>query len=146
MKSKFHALAGAIALLTISSFWVSTLVSELFGSIADIITVKTTILPAMAILIPALAITGASGFSLGGKWKVPLVTNKKRRMKIAAANGILILLPAAFFLAARAQAQNFDSLFNVVQGVEILAGATNITLLGLNMRDGIALSRRKKRQ
>ena len=65
-------------------------------------------------------------------------------MKIIAANGILILMPSAFFLAFKAQAGAFDTAFYVVQAFEIVAGATNITLLSLNMRDGIALGLRRK--
>ena len=143
MKSKAHAIAGLIALLTICTFWVSTMISEIFGSADQIILVKSTILLAMFILIPAIAITGASGFALGGKWKLPQITKKKGRMKIIAANGILILLPAAFFLSARAQNNNFDAIFIAVQIIEMIAGAINIALILLNMRDGIALAKRK---
>lgn len=38
-----HPVAGAIALATILSFWLSTLLSELFASTAVITTVKTMI-------------------------------------------------------------------------------------------------------
>ena len=145
MKKKLHAIAGAIALLTIATFWSTTVASKLFGTVDQIILVKTSILWGMLLLIPAMAATGASGFSLGGKWKSPLVTRKKTRMKIAAANGILLLVPSAFFLATKAQAQDFDALFLIVQVVELIAGATNISLLVLNARDGMALSLRKKK-
>ncbi|MCP4182102.1 MAG: hypothetical protein GY761_02115 [Hyphomicrobiales bacterium] len=144
MKKKLHAIAGAIALLTISTFWGTTVASKLFGTVDQIILVKTSILWGMLLLIPAMATTGASGFSLGGKWKNPLMARKKTRMKIAAANGILLLVPSAFFLAAKAQAQEFDGLFLIVQVVELIAGATNFTLLFLNARDGFAISRRKQ--
>ena len=67
-------------------------------------------------------------------------------MKIIAANGILILLPSAIFLAMRAQASQFDTIFYAIQGLELIAGATNITLLSQNMKDGMALrARRVKR-
>jgi len=143
MKPKIHAFAGGLGLLTICIFWTATVASEVFGSIEHIVLVKGAILRGMVILIPALAVAGASGFALGGKWKSPLVARKKRRMKFIAGNGLLILLPSAFFLATRAQAQNFDEIFVAVQAVEIIAGAVNITLMSLNMRDGIALSKRK---
>lgn len=38
-----HPVAGSIALLTIATFWISTVLCELFGSRAVITTVKTTI-------------------------------------------------------------------------------------------------------
>lgn len=61
-------------------------------------------------------------------------------MKIVAANGLLVLLPSAFVLASWANAGRFDGAFYALQGLELLAGAANITLLGLNMRDGLRLA------
>jgi len=63
-------------------------------------------------------------------------------MKIVAANGLLILLPSAFVLASWANAGRFDAMFYALQGVELLAGAVNFSLLALNMRDGLKLSGR----
>lgn len=144
MKHRFHAIAGTTALLTILTFWTSTIISELFGSHAQITSVKTFVLYGMVLLIPSMIGAGASGASLGKGWKLPVVGHKSKRMKIIAANGILILIPSAFFLASKAQADAFDTMFYVVQAAEIIAGATNITLLSLNMRDGLALRRRRK--
>jgi hypothetical protein len=39
------------------------------------------------------------------------------------------------FLAFRARAAEFDTGFYAVQALELAAGAANIALLGLNMRD-----------
>lgn len=142
MKKRVHASAGATALLTISMFWVATVASKFLGSTEQIIWVKTSILWGMLLLVPAMAITGASGFSLGGKWKNPMIRKKKARMKFAGGNGVLILIPSAFFLAAKAQVQDFDTSFLIVQSIELVAGATNILLLSLNARDGLQLSRR----
>ncbi|MDE4173468.1 hypothetical protein PXK01_04830 [Phaeobacter sp. PT47_59] len=144
MKTRIHAAAGSIALVTISGFWLSTLISELFLSQAAITTVKTAVLYGMILLIPALATTGATGAALGKGMKLPLVQAKTRRMKLIAMNGLGILLPSAIFLAMKAQAGSFEGLFYAVQLLELCAGALNITLLALNMRDGIALSRRRK--
>lgn len=36
----------------------------------------------------------------------------------------------------------FDSRFYLVQGLELLTGALNLTLMGLNIRDGLRLSGR----
>lgn len=143
MPAKLHAAAGTLALLTICTFWLSTILSELFGTAATIAMVKTAILYGMIILIPSLAIAGASGAALARGWRVAQVTAKARRMKMIAANGLLILLPSAIFLAIRANAGTFDDVFFAVQALELLAGAINITLLALNLRDGLALSRRR---
>lgn len=144
MKVAIHAFAGTLALATISTFWTSTLISELFGSHETIAAVKTAILYGMGLLIPAMATAGATGTGLGKGWKLPQVAAKSRRMKIIAANGLLILLPSAVFLALRAQAGQFDTAFYAVQALELIAGAANITLLSLNLRDGLALGRRRR--
>lgn len=141
MKSKLHAAAGAVALVCIVTFWTSTIVSELFLSESTVVAVKNGILTAMWLLIPAMAATGASGFALGQGRTGRLVEMKKRRMRVVAANGLLVLLPCAFALAWMANAGRFDAWFYLIQGAELIAGALNITLLGLNMRDGLRLSR-----
>jgi len=51
-------------------------------------------------------------------------------------------LPSAYVLALWANAGRFDSAFYALQGVELVAGAINITLLVLNMRDGLRLTGR----
>ena len=140
-----HPVAGVLALATILSFWLSTLLSELFGGAAVITMVKTMIPWGFLILVPAMALAGMSGFRLGKKWRGPVVAQKRKRMPIIAANGILILIPAALYLSGKAQAGQFDTGFYIVQGLELVAGAVNITLLGLNMRDGLRLSGKLRR-
>lgn len=142
MRTRIHAAAGAIALVTVSAFWLSTVTAELIGSTAAITTVKTSILAGMAVLIPAMIIAGASGFSLGKGWKSPVVARKKRRMRIIAANGLLVLVPSAFLLGSFAGAGRFGAIFMIVQAIELAAGAINIALLSLNMRDGLSLRRK----
>ena len=142
MKTKVHAIAGTIGFLCILTFWSGTAISELFGSYDDIVLVKTMVLRGMFVLIPAMVIVGASGMSLGAKRKDPFTKVKKKRMPIIALNGLLILLPSAFFLASKANAGQFDSAFYIVQAVELLAGALNLTLMALNMRDGLRMTGR----
>ncbi|NKJ44876.1 MULTISPECIES: hypothetical protein [unclassified Novosphingobium] len=67
---------------------------------------------------------------------------KLRRMPFVAATGLLILIPSAYFLAQKAQVGRFDASFYVVQVIELISGAVNIMLLGLNMRDGLMLKGR----
>ncbi len=142
MKSKLHGIFGAVALLCITTFWLSTVVSELFLGQASVTAVKNAVLTGMWLLIPAMAATGGSGFSLAKGRGGRLVGVKGRRMKIVAANGLLVLLPSAYLLASWANAGRFDGAFYALQGVELLAGAVNFTLLVLNMRDGLRLSGR----
>lgn len=143
MKAKLHAIAGGIALATVSMFWVTTIWSEVFGGPGDIAAAKTAILWGMLILVPAMMAVGASGSFLGRGWSHPAVERKAKRMRVIAANGILILVPAAFFLAMKANAGAFDTLFYGVQALELAAGAVNIALIGRNMRDGLSIRRRR---
>lgn len=139
MTKIIHPIAGGVALLTIASFWLSTVLSELFASEAAVIAVKTAIPWGFFLLVPALAATGGSGFALAKGRRAGLVGAKARRMPLIAANGILVLIPAALFLAYKASHADFNAAFYAVQTLELVAGAVNITLLGLNMRDGLKM-------
>ena len=141
-----HPMAGILALLTIATFWVSTAAAELFASQAAVIAVKTAIPWGFLLLIPAPAAAGGSGFVLSKGRRVGLVGTKLKRMRIIAANGILVLIPSALFLASKARAAEFDTSFYAVQALELAAGAVNITLLGLNLRDGLMMKGWLRRQ
>ena len=95
-----HPVAGALALLTIGTFWLSTALSELFASQATVSAVKTTIPWGFLLLIPALAVAGGSGFALAKGRRVGLIGTKLKRMPWIAANGLLVLIPSALFLAS----------------------------------------------
>lgn len=141
MPKFLHPVAGVVALATISLFWLSTAISELFLPNSDVVAVKTAIPWGFLLLVPALMAAGGSGLSLARGRRVGLIGVKLRRMPIIAANGLLVLMPAAFYLAWKAHAGAFDTNFYLVQAIEIVAGATNITLLGQNMRDGLKMRR-----
>ena len=137
-----HAIAGAVGFVVILTFWTSTAWAELFGTHEMIAAVKQNILWGMVILIPAMAAAGGSGFRLMGKGRDPLLLAKKQRMMIIGPNGILILVPAAFYLNSLASQGLFGFSFYAVQTIELVAGAVNLTLMGLNMRDGLRASGR----
>jgi len=142
MLKQLHPVAGALALATITTFWLATTFSELFGTPALVTTVKTTIPWGFLLLIPALAAAGGSGFRLARGWRSGLVGAKIKRMPIIAANGLLVLIPCALFLASKAKTGEYDGVFYAIQAVELIVGGINITLLGLNMRDGFMISGR----
>lgn len=142
MKKLIHPIAGAIALLTIATFWLSTALSELIGSKEVIVAVKTAVPWGFLLLIPALAATGGTGLSVARGRKTGLVAAKLKRMPLIAANGLLVLIPCALFLSSKARAGEFDTAFYGVQALELIAGAVNLFLLGLNMRDGFRMTGR----
>jgi hypothetical protein len=135
-----------VAILTIATFRLSTKLSEVFGSTATIVTVKSAIPWGFLPLVPALAAVGGPGFAVTMARRAGLIAAKIKRMPFIAVNGILILIPAALFLASAAKAGQFDALFYAVQAPKLMAGAVNIALLGLNMRDGLKVEGRLRRQ
>ncbi|NDV01585.1 hypothetical protein [Pseudoroseicyclus tamaricis] len=138
-----HAVSSSIALLTILSFWLSATIAELFLGHDGIVSVRTAILFVLPVLVIALAGAGASGFRLAGRSRAPEVEAKRTRMKVAAGIGVLVLVPSAIFLGWKANAGSLDTTFTTVQLVELVAGATNIVLLGLNMRTGLRMRGRR---
>lgn len=144
MKTFVHAGAGTIAMILIAGFLTATLISELLLDATAILAVKKAILAGLCLLIPALAITGGSGFSLARGRHSPAIDRKRWRMKIIVANGLLVLLPLAILLYRRADEGLLDGVFYAMQTLELLAGSTQLTLLALNFRDGRKLSRGKR--
>jgi hypothetical protein len=146
MKKVLHPMAGFLAMACIATFWLSTALSEAFGSRETIVAVKTAIPWGFLVLVPAMVATGGSGFSLSNGRRSGLAGTKLKRMPLIAANGLLVLIPAALFLASRARDAQLDAAFYAVQAVELVAGAVNLALLGLNFRDGLALTGRLRRR
>jgi len=142
MKKLIHPAAGVFALVLILTFWIATVLSEVSGSLMAITQVKTLIPWGFILLIPSIAAAGGTGYSLSAGAKAGLSKTKFRRMPVIAFNGILVLIPAALFLSARAAAGVFDTAFYAVQAVELIFGAINIVLLGLNLRDGLRMTGR----
>lgn len=141
---KVHLVAAITGLTLIAVFWTSTIVVELSAGAAAVAALKQAILWGMIVLIPAMAAAGATGFRLGGGGRAPVILAKQRRMIAIAANGLVVLVPSAFFLAAKARAGQLDTAFYTVQMIELIAGAANLSLMGLNMRDGFALTKRRR--
>ena len=143
MPKRIHRIAGILSPLLIVTFFTSTVLVELLGSHAAVAQLKALIVtPGLWVLLPCLAATGSSGMFIGKSRKGRLVQGKRRRMPFIAANGLLVLVPCAIFLSEWAAVGTFDSRFYLAQALELLAGATNVTLLSLNIRDGLRLAGR----
>lgn len=142
MKSILHALAGTTAMLIIAGFWSATLVSEIFLDAAAVAAVKQSIVYGLFVLVPFLAATGGSGFALSKSREGLLVDKKRKRMAVIAGNGLLVMVPAAIFLNSKAAGAEFDSVFYAVQLLELAVGVVQLTLMGMNFRDGRKLARK----
>ena len=141
-----HAAAGGAAFLIILSFQTATMLAESFAGPADVAAVKTGVVLGLLALVPAMAAAGASGRRLAGPSPKGLAARKLRRLVCAALNGAVVLVPCALFLAWKARMGIFDASFFAVQALELAAGLVNLVLIGLNMRDGLAMSGRLRRR
>lgn len=139
-----HPVAGALALAVVTSFWLTTVLTETFASAGLITLVKTSIPWGFLLLVPLVGLAGFSGFRLARPMRGRLIAAKRRRMPIIAINGVFVLIPAALFLSVKAQAGAFDASFYAVQAIELIFGAVNITLLAMNMRDGLRMKGRRR--
>lgn len=132
-----------MGMLLIATFWISTLVSELFLDRVAVVMIKHCIaMYGLAFLVVLQLMTSGSGFALGKGRRGRLLEEKKKRMPIIGANGVLIMIPAAIFLNAKASAGEFDAWFYAIQTVELAVGLVQLTLMGRNFRAGLSLSGR----
>ncbi len=146
MNKLVHCSAAIAVTLCIALFFGSSIIIELVGSHEAIATVKSLIVyPGLFILVPAIAITGGSGFALARSRSGKLVNSKIRRMPFIGMNGLLVLLPSAIYLDLWAASGMFDTRYYLVQGLELIAGLINLVLMGVNLRDGLRLSGRLRR-
>ncbi len=134
---KAHKVFAMVAFATIVTFWTSTIIVELFFDYESITSIKSLIVyPGLFILIPSIIITAITGNIIAKKSKKEvLIAKKKKRMPFIAILGAAVLLPAAIYLDILASQQLFDTNFYIIQALELIAGATNITLIFLNIRD-----------
>jgi CDGSH-type Zn-finger protein len=146
MKKYSHAIAGVIGFICIVAFVASTAYAALFGEQAAYAAVKSHIFTWVFVLIAALLVAGGTGVNLLGKRQEVLALTKQKRGPIGFMTSLLILLPCAYFLSKWAVADSFGPLFYVVQTVELLASGVVIAMVGLNIRDGMALTGRIARK
>lgn len=130
-----HSIAAKLAFSLISLFFISTLAVELFGDRQAILQVKTLIMYGVILLILSMAATGISGIKMAPRANKGPIGKKKKRMPLIALNGIVILIPCAVYLHHLASHDQFNNLFYFIQGIELIAGATNLALMSLNIRD-----------
>jgi hypothetical protein len=143
MPKRVHLIAALLAPVCIATFFLSTILIELLGSLAAVAQLKSLIVtPGLWIMVPLMAAAGGSGILLARSRKGRLVDAKKKRMPFIVANGLLVLVPCAIVLNRWAAAGSFDAAFYVVQAIELVAGAANLALMGLNARDGLRMAGR----
>lgn len=138
---RVHLVTTLVAGLTISSFFSFSLIAEISRDTLFIKQVKTGILYSLPLLVIAMPTLALSGKKLAGNSTNPLIVQKMNRMKIIALNGML-LVSLAIYLYYHTRYQAIDRTFLYVQLVELLLGATNLSLIFMNTKAGLQLSGR----
>ena len=141
MKRTLHKIASLGALGLIGTFFLSTVTVELFGSYEAVAVVKRSIWYGIFILIPMMAVAGITGNLLAQGKTNPLINGKKRRMPLIALNGMVVLVPAAYWLDTLASKGAFGPVFYLLQGVELLFGGMNIYLMTKSVTAGKKLAK-----
>lgn len=144
MLSRLHPVAGVIGFLTILTFWLTTVAVEALGTLQAVLAVTTGILWGMVLLVPALVTAGATGARLAGPNVRGRALAKLHRMRFIAGNGALVPVPCAFSLQRLAAPRSFGTAFHAVQATELCAGAVDPAMMGLNIRDGLQMTRRRR--
>ena len=142
MKTKLHAAMGTLVLLWALVGVVAGLLCLIIGDMPTVTAIALVMRRGVILMVAALVGVAISGGVLAGKRQDPPLLAKKRRMPMIIGVAVLVLLPADFYLSAKAQAGNFDALFDGVQGAALIANAALACLLSLNLRDGLRLSGR----
>ncbi|MEM8533819.1 MAG: hypothetical protein AAGF95_23445 [Chloroflexota bacterium] len=139
-----HAASGMLAILLITAFLVTTVIVELSGNTPLITHVKQGIAYGVVVLIPTMIAIGLTGRRLAGTSQAPLIVRKRRQMVIIAVNGLFILVPCALVLAWLATMGSFGFTFALLQGIELIAGGINLTLLVLTAKLGRQMTLRHR--
>lgn len=113
---------------------------------AIILSKRLIVFPGLFLLVPSLMTLGITGHRLADGRQSRFIIKKQQRMRLVMLNGLLILLPLALLLRSLAIHHSFTPWFYRLQALELLAGASNMMLIGMNIRDGIRLSKCQKPQ
>ncbi len=138
---RIHLTAAVGALALITTFLVSSAVTELAGNAAAVHNLRQWIVFGLPLLVGCLAAAALTGRRLARKSRAAVIRRKQRRMQVVAALGIVVLVPCALILDALTAGASAGAVVTGLVLTEMLAGAINLTLLLLNVRDGRSLSR-----
>jgi hypothetical protein len=142
VSSHLAAAVGALAL--IATFLVSSAVTEVVGTTGDVHLVRQWIVFGLPVLIGCLVAVALSGRRLARNSRAAVIRRKQRRMRIVAAAGIIVLVPCALILDDLTASASAGGVVTALEIAELLAGALNLTLLILNFRAGLSLTRPRR--
>ena len=137
MKLRAHRASAIISTVCLEIFFLSTLYVVTQGSLESIALVKSLIVfPGFLVLIPAIAVAGATGYSFSTRKSGGIVGQKRKRMPWIGIVVVLIILPAAVALNQWASDSRFGVEYYLLQTLELVAQGIIIYLMIMNIRAG----------
>ncbi len=135
-----HRITAILVLAILTAFWGAIFISDFFLGHEALVKVRQGIVYALIVLIPSMIAVKMTGGKLGhGRISDVRVQQKKKRATLMAVNGALIMVPAAFFLNYKASHGEIDTIFRLVQGLELLVGSFQYYFVTSNFKTGLAL-------
>jgi hypothetical protein len=141
---RLHVAASASAITLIATFLASSGITELTGGAGDIRVLRHGVVLGLALLVACLATAGLTGRHLAGDSRSAIVRRKQRRLQVAAAVGVLVLVPCALILNHLAAGPTTSRAFTALEVTEFLFGTVNLSLLVANFRDGRRMTRHRR--
>ena len=141
---RVHVAASAGAISLITTFLASSAITEMAGGAGDIRVLRHGIVLGLPLLVACLATAGLTGRRLAGGSRSAVVRRKQRRLQLAAAVGLLVLVPCALILDHLAAAPATGRAFVALEVTELLFGTINLFLLVANFRDGRRMTRHRR--
>lgn len=140
-----HQIAAILVVLILTTFWCAIVISDFFLGHEALAAVRLGIVYALIVLVPSMiAVKITGGILAKGRIETDeRLQKKKKRATIMAINGVLIMVPAAFFLNYKASLGEIDNIFRVVQGIELFVGSFQYYFVIANLRSGLKLKSEK---
>ena len=137
---RIHLAASLASVVVVTTFLATSAITELAGSNGPVRALRHAIVYGLPLLVVCLATAGLTGNRLSGHSRSPIVRRKRRRLQVAAAIGLAILVPCALILSHLANSATTGSTFRALELSELAFGALNLYLIGRNFADGLRLS------
>lgn len=139
-----HKVAGVVMLITLVTFFVSTITIELLGDHEQIKWLKLLIMIfAIVLIVPLTIIIGKTGKKVSIGHNPKLLKKKSKLFKTIQRIGPFVLAPTGISLYFMARSDIFNAVFYTIQLIELIAQLTSIVLIIIAINTGIQLRKMK---
>ena len=141
---KVHKVAGIFVLLTLVTFFLSTIIIESLGDHEQIKWLKLLIMIfALGLIAPFTIIIGKTGKKVSKGHDPKMLKKKSKLFKTMQRIGPFVLAPTGIALYFMARSDSFNTVFYTIQLIELIAQLTSIVLIIIAINTGIQLRKMK---